>query len=76
MISTNLKVYTMFKAITSAISSIFRSVEKAANLVENSIDLGNNEVEILNERQVIRHDAIKHELEVMRSSFNKQLEAQ
>lgn len=63
----------MFKAITSAISSIFRTIEKAALTVEHVVDLADNETNIIHERQTIRHDAIKQELEVKRQLFKQAL---
>lgn len=53
----------MFKSISNAIISIFSTIEKTANVAERSIDLVDNEVGLLEQRQNIRMKAIRQELE-------------
>lgn len=53
----------MIKSISTAIASIFRTVEKAANVVEHTVDLADREVQLLEKRQDIRMKNIHKELD-------------
>ena len=65
---------TMFKSITSAISSIFRTIEKVSSTVEHSVDLADREVQLLEQRQEIRMAEIKQELDTKKAAFQLALE--
>ena len=63
----------MFKSITSAISSIFSTIEKASTVMEHTVELADREVKLLEQRQEIRMTEIKQELIQREHQFKAEL---